>query len=119
MFAKTTLSVLAALAFAASAHAAPAGSRSFEPDITSVRVSVADLNLGSRAGARTVLRRIHNAASEICGDEPETRQLGRAEKLRTCMKTTVDRAVVSLGNPTVTALNGGPARVETIVAASR
>src|SRR5271156_1957542 len=64
MFAKTTVAILPALAILgfAAAHAAPASVASLDPAVMSITVSVADLNLDSRAGAKTALQRIHAAA---------------------------------------------------------
>jgi UrcA family protein len=107
MFAKTaktaTLAALAALSFAATAHAGG----SSDPTVTSVSVSVADLNLSSPAGAQVVLRRIHNAAETICGDKPDIRLIQRSALYQSCVKTAVDRTVASLDSPVVTALNDG------------
>jgi UrcA family protein len=121
MFAKTSFAAVAALAilgFAGASHASPAGDASSDPAAMSVSVSVADLNLSSGAGAKIALRRIHNAASSICGDEPDTRVTERFAIYQSCVKTTVDRTVASLDSPLVTALNGGQPG-EMAVAASR
>jgi UrcA family protein len=112
MFTKTTLTTLAALAalgFAASAHAAPAMSPPSGPGAISVQVSIADLNLGGGAGAKAALRRIRNAARDVCVDELNP---------LACMKDTIDRAVAALDNPIVTALNTGRGRPATVLAAS-
>jgi UrcA family protein len=108
MFAKTSFAAIAALAvlgFAASSHASPVGAS--DPNTMTVSVSVADLNLSSAAGAKIVLRRIHNAATTICGDEPDRRLTERFALYQSCVKTTVDRTVASLDSPVVTAMNGG------------
>lgn len=109
MFAKTTLTAFAAvatLAFAAASHASPAIDGFSDPATMSVTVSVADLNLSNQAGAKVVLRRIHNAAQTICGGEPDIRS-ERFTLYQSCVKATVARTVASLDSPLVTALNGG------------
>jgi len=109
MFAKTALASLAALAtlgFAAATHAAPAADANPDSAAMSVNVSIADLNLSSPAGAKVVLRRIDTAAHIICGDEPDIRVTERFAIYQSCLKTTVDRTVASLGSPLVTAMNG-------------
>ena len=109
MFAKTSIAAIAAVAtlgFAATTHASPASDGASEPDTMSVNVSVADLNLASPAGAKVVLRRIHNAAQTICGGEPDIRS-ERFAIYQACVRTTVDTTVASLGSPMVTALNQG------------
>jgi UrcA family protein len=96
----SALAALAALGFA-SAHAAPPTGPSSDPETISVTVPVADLNFGGEAGAKAVLQRIRNAARDVCADEFNP---------LACMKDTIDRAVAALGDPTVTALNGGDGR---------
>jgi UrcA family protein len=97
----TTIVAMGALAYAVSSHAAPSG----DPDTISVTVSLADLDMASRSGGELALRRITAAAAIICGEAPSPRELDRAYPA--CMKSTRDRAVVSLGNPIVTALEDG------------
>ena len=110
----TTYALTAALAFAGGAHAAPASS-SAATEPTSVRVSVADLDLHKDAGAKVALRRIHRAAVVICGDEPLSSGLHRHAVYEGCVKTTVRTALASGGSQ----LAGGPPSVETILAANR
>jgi UrcA family protein len=111
---KTLITVLAAtaLGFAAVSPAAAA-----DPDIVSVRVPIADLNLHSGAGAAAALYRIRAAARTICGADSGRLPLARAALQSACVKSTVDRAVARLDAPMVTALNAG--RRARIVAASR
>jgi UrcA family protein len=104
MFTKTSLAVLAALGCAASVHAAPAGTSS-APALTSVTVSVADLDLADRAGAKVALQRIHAAAKTVCGGEPDVREIERMALYEACIRTGANRAVAALGSPIVTALN--------------
>src|ERR1700728_3220473 len=125
MFAKTaivSLAAVAALGLAATAHAdpahtAPAMSGWCDPAAMSVRVSIADLNLASPAGAKAVLARIHTAARTICGDEPDIRMSERFALYQSCLKTTVGRTVASLDAPLVTAMNGGQSAI--VVASDR
>lgn len=106
-------SLIAALAgLAASAQAAPA------PVETRV-VSGAELDLSRHAGAEVMLRRIKTAASALCGPESDRTTLARAALRRACVAEATDRAVAQLGNPQVTALNGGEAPVPTLVASRR
>src|SRR5476649_928425 len=110
MFTKVTLASIASVAvlgFAASTHAAPVADSSSDPAAMSVNVSIADLNLASSSGAKVVLGRIHAAARTICGDEPDIRLTERFAIYQSCLKTTVDRTVASLGAPLVTAMSGG------------
>jgi UrcA family protein len=95
------VSVLA-LAAAAPTQAAPASN---DPDMVTIVVPAADLNLASAAGAKTLLARIHGAAEAICGVEPATIQFNMHRIYETCVTGTVDRTVAKLDNPVVTAAN--------------
>ena len=110
------------LLFAAGLGLAAAGAASAAPDpnaeTTTVHVRVADLNLSSDAGAGVALRRITRAASTICGDEPDARDMKRQAIFQACVRGVVDRAVADSGNPTLAALNGGPATRTTSLAAA-
>jgi len=103
-----TLVGLAALGFAAGADAGPAMSPTSDRDAVSVKVSFADLDASGEAGAKALLKRIQNAARDICGSELNP---------FACRSDTVDRAVASLGNPAVTALKAGHDRSPTVLAA--
>ena len=110
MSAKSTiasLAVLAALGLAPATHASPAVDGTSDPAAMTVKVSFADLELSSPAGAKSVLNRIHAAAKTVCGGEPDIRLLERSAIYHSCMKATVERAVASLDSPAVTALNAG------------
>jgi UrcA family protein len=96
------LASAASLGWAVAAHAAD------PDDIVSIRVSYADLDLHTGPGAEALLLRIQSAAKTICGVEPD--QPLDAGPYRRCVRTTVDRAVVKLRSPTVTALNDGVLR---------
>ena len=111
MFTKTTCTALAALAvlgFAANSHAAPATSSSPDTDALSMTVSVGDLGAGGESAAKALLQRVYNAARDVCAEE--TSPLA-------CRDDTVARAVASLNNPAVTALNAGR-RPTTVLATS-
>lgn len=111
---KTLFAALAATAALGVCTAANAGPQALpsDPDIISVKVSLADLNLSHEPGARIALRRIRNAAREICGVEPGPPLIRESELYRACQRSAVDRAVARLDVPTVTALNARPTRVQ-------
>ena len=119
MLAKTSLAVLAALGCFVAVHAAPASTSSRDPAATSVTVSVADLDLSSRAGAKTALRRIHAAAKTVCGEEPDLRAIERMSLYAACIRTGSDRAVAALDSPVATALNTGGSSASVLVANGR
>ena len=110
------LAAVIAVGAASVAAAAPASAPTDER--ISVRVPVADLNLQSEAGARVALRRIAKAASAICGDEPDSREMARAALFRACVRSAVDRTVAEADSPMLAQLNGTPARAATLAAAN-
>ena len=110
----TTLACAAALAVAASAQAAPQSTPYPGTEPTSVRVSVADLDLGKDAGAAVALRRIHRAAVVICGDEPLSSGLHRHALSQSCVKSSVRAALASSSAQ----LAKGPDAIEMVLAAS-
>lgn len=106
------LAALAALAIAAAAQ--PAASRETAAGATvSARIALGDLNLDSRADAKTLLRRIRQAAESLCGPVADDLLDNRWQYSR-CVIGAVDRAVARLDNPTVTALNGGRGRAASV-----
>ena len=95
-----SLSALLALGAAAAGPAPPPG----EP---SVAVRLSDLDLTSRAGAKAALRRIRDAAREVCGDESDVRLLGRQALYRACVQSAAERAAAASRSPLLIALSGG------------
>jgi UrcA family protein len=122
MFAKLPLAVLsavAALGCAAAAQGAPVSVASPDPAVMSITVSVADLNLDNRAGAKTALQRIHAAARTVCGQEPDIGAVERLSLYDACIRTSTDRAVASLDSPVATAMNGARQSGAMVVANGR
>ncbi|HEY2661793.1 MAG TPA: UrcA family protein [Caulobacteraceae bacterium] len=109
MNAKTLFAAAAllALGLTSNAYAAPANAVADDSSV-SVRISVADLDLGRASGAKVALQRIQRAADGICGGKPDIRFPVELAAYRACTKMTVDRTVTSLGAPVVMALNGAP-----------
>jgi UrcA family protein len=87
---------IAALASAVSAQASPTASRSLNPEVISVRVPLADLDLGAKAGAAVALHRIRNAAQSICGNESGFRNLSRHALYNACVDKAAGKALASL-----------------------
>lgn len=103
MFAKATpiaLASLVVLGFTAAAQAAP------NDDVTSVKVQMVGLDLNTQSGARTALNRVRQAADQMCGGQPDLKNLRALVAYRTCLKTKVDSAVASTNAPVLQALNG-------------
>lgn len=104
MFAKTFIAAVAALA----ALAPVAGAQAQAADLGQTawtRITVADLDLATDAGARSALRRIEAAAQLVCGPQPSPREFQSYLDWKGCVKTGVANAVVQLNNPKVAGLN--------------
>ena len=104
-----TLSALAAV-LAATAFVAPTVSHAAAPE--SVRVSYADLNLGSDSGQQVLKRRIDHAAKTVCL-VGEWRNLALVRATEQCRDETIastepafDAAVQAARRGTVTVLDG-------------
>lgn len=79
--------------------------------VPSVSVKYGDLNLGSLAGARALLKRIEAAANTVCGGAPDIRQLDQLAGFEACRRSAIGRAVVAVDSPLLTAVahGGNPA----------
>jgi UrcA family protein len=104
MLTKTLFAAVFALGLAANAQAAPP-TAPYAGDTVSVRVSLTDLNLDHEPGARMALYRIRKAAGYVCGGDPGSPLLKLSALYRACQRDSVDRAVATLDQPRVTALN--------------
>src|SRR5271170_2281220 len=91
------LAVLGALVIAGPiAYAAPNSA-----DTTSVKVSTADLNLITAAGAKAMLSRLKLASQSICGPAPRSVDVQATDAYRACLDETLTRAVRSVNAPLV------------------
>lgn len=75
--------------------------------VPSVAVKYSDLNIGSRAGAQVLLKRIDAAANTACGGAPDIRQLNQLASFEACRRSAVARAVVAVDSPMLTAMAHG------------
>jgi UrcA family protein len=93
--------VLLAGAWQCDALAAPAAPTALGVD--QITVHYGDLNVDQTAGAAVLYRRIHNAAKSVCGEPqlPGTRIVSYS--WRRCVAEAVDRAVVAVDRPALTA----------------
>ena len=115
----TVIAALAALSAIAAGHPAAAGTQIGSPDTRSTRVSYADLNLQSEAGARTMFQRIRHAARSVCEINLNDEWDGRVQYFA-CVRDTTDRAVATLNSPLVAAMNGsGRPRSDVVLAEAR
>jgi UrcA family protein len=78
--------------------------------VPSVTVKYADLDLGSLARARLLLKRIEAAADTACGGAPDIRQLSQWTSFEACRGSAVARAVVAVDSPMLTAMANGDSR---------
>ena len=99
----------------AAAHAAPASNPTSDVVTVSKTVSVADLDIGSPAGANAALARLRYAAKAAC--DPGGTPLDGGTQYRACVSDAVDRAVASLGSPVLTAINSGHDQTAAVLAA--
>ncbi len=101
-----TTPVLHLAAAAMLSYAAPALAQTSD-SVPSVSVKYSDLDLGSRAGAQILLKRIAAAANTVCGGEPDIRRLDQLSAFEACRRSAVSRAVVALDSPMLTAMAHG------------
>ena len=73
-------------------------------EVRQQRVSYADLNLRTEAGARTLLGRIQGAAKRVCAPEPSPPDLTEQADFKTCLHDANAGAVAQLGDAWVSAL---------------
>jgi len=81
-------------------------------------VRTADLNLSSDADAKVLLRRIHSAAGQGCGNKPDLAELSRTRAYNLCVDASVTETLARIGNAKLTALNN-QSRPLTTLAQSR
>ena len=104
--------VLACSLLAAGAMAAPPAEQG-----RSVRVSYADLNLSSPAGAAVLYGRIKRAAGLVCGAGSDPIQMQRHLIWRACVSGAIANAVATVDSPQLTALHVQATGDKTLTAA--
>lgn len=75
------------------------------PVLKSTTVRFADLNLESPEGARALYSRIRSAAGSLCGEQFSLWDGNRSREWKDCYRTTIERAVVQLNRPVLTAVH--------------
>lgn len=103
---KTLLAAILALAALplGDAHAGAIGPTVERGDDVTVRVSIADLNLATEAGARAALSRVTIAAREVCSPAPAITELERWRLYKACIAGKVSKAVADIGSPLMASL---------------
>jgi len=94
------LSAAAAAALTVGVIAAAQPAHANELTISTTTVVYSDLNLQSEAGARTLYKRLKNAAARVCGTGDQ-----RNHAWKQCYDTALNDAVRSVGAPTLLALH--------------
>ena len=78
---------------------------SAEPNVKSLAVSYADLDLSKSAGAQTLYKRIKKAARRVCGPVDNYTFLTPAKTFRQCYEQAIADAVAQVDRPSLTALH--------------
>jgi len=68
-------------------------------------VNYSDINLKSAAGVDALYKRLKKAAYEVCQMPTGTRQIRIEQEFKACKADAVDRAVLQINLPTLTALH--------------
>ena len=99
--------LVAAMALLVGPVSAHAGSVTEQPNgVIALAVPYEDLNLTTPTGARSMLQRVRDASGRICrASSPSTLpELGGTRSFSACVRSTMDQAIASLDQPTVTAI---------------
>jgi UrcA family protein len=99
----STLALLAGLA--TTIDTAPVSAALPEYTTNSVKVSFADLDLSTNAGAETLYKRIQLAANQVCGSYRDRRSMKFYQDWKTCRSQAIENAVAKVDRPTLTAVH--------------
>jgi UrcA family protein len=70
-----------------------------------VRVAIADVSLSGPQGISTLYARLRRAAGEVCGHEPQIRELAQHAVWSKCVETALDGAVLQVPSIGLAALH--------------
>ncbi len=103
----TLVSLLAAAAITAPAIGSAAAPTQF--DKVSVRVSYADLDIHSEAGARVLYSRLKRASEEVCGIQTHiiNGSLAQTMKARECFRDTLEASVEKIDSSALDEIHAG------------
>jgi len=90
--------------FAAASILAPIAGICADP-VPQVRVAITDVNLSSPQGVATLYTRLQQAATEVCGHEPQIRALSLHTAWSKCVDTALDQAVMQVSSISLAALH--------------
>ncbi len=71
----------------------------------STTIRFADLNLATSEGASALYSRIRSAAASLCGEQFSLWDGNRLREWKDCYRTAIERAVVEVNRPTLTAVH--------------
>ncbi len=103
---KTLLIVAASVAAFAAPALASAKSVTAKDDLRQVVVSFADLNLNTPTGQTALKARIHRAAMEACGAQPDNKDLRALAAYHGCVQQSIGAATAAVPAATLVASNG-------------
>jgi UrcA family protein len=95
---------VALMAVSMPAFASSGGSQNEYPRLS---VSYADINLATQTGAEVMLRRIFQAARQVCGDRAGIRDIAERREIRFCIRVASANAVNDIKSPMLSALFEG------------
>lgn len=72
-----------------------------------IKVSYADLNLSSEAGAKSLLARIKTASKQVCGPRPSSRDVRQSFHYQACYQDSLSQAVAAIDSPVLSAMLDG------------
>jgi UrcA family protein len=81
------------------------------PVVKTATVHFADLNLESPEGAHALYSRIRSAAADLCGEQFSLWDGDRLREWKDCYRATIERAVVQLNRPALTAVHRNSTQV--------
>jgi UrcA family protein len=113
------ISLLTGFALLGSLSAAAIPAHASDIQQVSTRVRLGDLDLTTSNGAQAAMGRIHRAAREVCGPDPDVRDFDSRRQFDQCIDQAETRAVASLDMPMVTAASAHNERPIRLAAKSR
>jgi UrcA family protein len=103
---KTLLIVAASVAAFAAPALASAKPVVANDDLRQVVVSFADLNLNTVSGQALLQARLHRAAMNACGAQPDDRDIRAASAYRGCVQQAIGAATAAVPAASLVASNG-------------
>lgn len=103
---KTLLIVAASVAALAAPALASAKTVTTQDDLRQVVVSFADLNLNTPTGQAQLQHRLRRAAMDVCGAQPDDKDMRAAGLYRGCVQQSIEAATAAVPAAKMVASNG-------------